>query len=378
MAMGDRLMKYMGSKRSMLNNGLGELLIEQCSQGDHFFDLFAGSAAVSWFVAEKTKNKVLCSDLQQYSFFLADAVIGRKKPLSEKELQLLTMWLSMASDISLSEAAKLEPCAINVDFVLKNRKSSSKSTFPFVKAYGGYYFSFHQASLLNNLMQSVDKLGTAKSVGIAAIIEAASNCAASPGHTAQPFQPHGNGLVAISEAWNKSIVDNVSKRMNEYALRHANLCGKAYTLDALKMVAKVHEGDLVFLDPPYSGVHYSRFYHVLESITRGIKGEVEGNGRYPTPDQRPQSDYSMRSRSFAAFQQLLEALSRKKARAIITFPNGESSNGLSGQQVKDLAEKYFRVKKELIKGRFSTLGGNNENRPARQASLELVLLLEPK
>lgn len=372
-------MKYMGSKRTMLSNGLGELLIEQCSLGGRFFDLFTGSAAVSCFVAEKTHTKVFCSDLQQYSFFLADAVIGRNKPLSAKSTEFLAQWLTKTTNKVLTGKMELlMKKEINSGFVQQSRLLSAKSKDLFVKAYGGYYFSYVQACLLSSLIESSAELGSIQSVGLAAIIEAASNCAASPGHTAQPFKPTTNGLVAIREAWSKSIVENVAKKIDDYASRYANNCGKAYTLDALKMVSKIKEGDLVFLDPPYSGVHYSRFYHVLESVARGIQGEVEGNGRYPSADQRPRSDYSLRSRSYEAFQKLLEAISQKNARAIITFPNGKSSNGLNGQQVKELAETYFRVKKELFKGRFSTMGGNNENRPARQASLELVLLLEPK
>ena len=80
----------------------------------------------------------------------------------------------------------------------------------------------------------------------------------------------------------------------------------------------------------------------------------------------------------SALDKLLQKISNKKASAIITFPANDCSNGLSGKTVKEIASKYFRVSHEIIKGRFSTMGGNNNNRPARHASEELVLVLEQK
>ncbi len=46
-------MKYMGSKRSMLLNGLGELLTEESKDAKRFIDLFSGSGAVATFVAKR-------------------------------------------------------------------------------------------------------------------------------------------------------------------------------------------------------------------------------------------------------------------------------------------------------------------------------------
>ena len=63
---------------------------------------------------------------------------------------------------------------------------------------------------------------------------------------------------------------------------------------------------------------------------------------------------------------------------IVTFPAGPASNGLSGTQVIDIAQKWFSVHCAKVKSRFSTLGGNTRNRSARMRSEELVLSLHPK
>ena len=70
-------MKYMGSKRAMLKNGLGHLLDETLVGRQRFVDLFCGSGAVSSFVAQRAAIPVLASDLQQYAVTLTNAIIER-------------------------------------------------------------------------------------------------------------------------------------------------------------------------------------------------------------------------------------------------------------------------------------------------------------
>jgi adenine-specific DNA methylase len=72
-------MKYMGSKRSMLQNGLGELLKREINGAARFVDLFTGSASVAGHVAKNFDVPVLASDLQSYSVALANAIISRRK-----------------------------------------------------------------------------------------------------------------------------------------------------------------------------------------------------------------------------------------------------------------------------------------------------------
>lgn len=370
-------MKYMGSKNTMLKNGLGELLLDQCPKSNNFFDLFSGSAAVGRYVGENTNSKVYSCDLQTYSYFLSKAITGRNEALSINQIVDLKKWIRYAKVYQTKFRNQLEYKQTQ-KFVLENRKLSKQSKSYLVKAYGGHYYSYDQILVIDYLMRNLPQEEIIRDIAMASLIETASYCAASPGHTAQPFQPKGNGLIAIMDAWKRDPIIQIEKLIDIYAKRHAKVIGESFIGDSLTFLEKVSEGDLLFLDPPYSGVHYSRFYHVLESISRRDIAEVSGRGRYPAPEERPKSDYSMRGKSQLSLNTLFETISEKKAKAIITFPNGDCSNGLSGTIVKEIANKHFKVTKELIKGRFSTLGGNNMNRPARHASEELVLLMEPK
>src|SRR5262249_3769228 len=152
-------------------------------------------------------------------------------------------------------------------------------------------------------------------------IQAASQCAASPGHTAQPFQPTLTAIKFLSESWSRDVVAYTRRNLELLGAMTAKAKGKALKADANILALDLSSDDLVFVDPPYSGVHYSRFYHVLESIASGEPGAVSGIGRYPERRKRPRSRYSVQTEAAEALEQLLKTISRRRATVIITFPD---------------------------------------------------------
>ena len=216
-------------------------------------------------------------------------------------------------------------------------------------------------------------------VALASLLFAASNCAASPGHTAQPFQATATAMPHLLTAWAKDPFEHCLKALYQICPRFSNVVGEAFVADVFDVVAELRETDLVFLDPPYSAVQYSRFYHVLETLARGSCSSVEGAGRYPPRSERPQSSFCLTTQAAASLGNLLKGISERGTTVILTFPANKSSNGLRGGEVMRIASEYFKMEKQIIQSKFSTLGGNGNDahRPARKASPELVLLLKP-
>ncbi len=380
--MGTLPLKFMGSKRAMLKNGLGEALANTVSDYERFVDLFSGSTAVACHVAENFHVPVIASDLQSFSTALSDAILSRTKPLEEN---WIPKWLKATQDKINTHPIFIESAQIQnslgdtsiCKLAKKGRHLFANIPLSFSKSYGGYYFSPLQAIQLETLRKNLPEDAYQSKVALAALIQTASMCSASPGHTAQPFNPTTNAGKYVTEAWSKDIMKLVAIRCKILSSRHALVKGIALNCDANTITNKIGQSDLVFLDPPYSGVHYSRFYHVLESLCRNAEVDVFGSGRYPCQSERPRSDYSMRSTSEAALEDLLSRLSKVGCGAIVTFPVGNASNGLSGNVVQKMAERYFTVEEAVVKGRFSTLGGNLKNRSARVVSRELLLTLTP-
>ena len=83
------MIKYMGSKRSLLRNGLGDVIGEESREGNRVVDLFCGSASVSWFAAVELGQTVLACDLQEFAVVLAGAVLGRTRPIDHSVLEMI-------------------------------------------------------------------------------------------------------------------------------------------------------------------------------------------------------------------------------------------------------------------------------------------------
>ena len=118
---------------------------------------------------------------------------------------------------------------------------------------------------------------------------------------------------------------------------------------------------------------------MFSNITRGSCSRVDGIGRYPPQSERPQSSFCLITKSATSLSHLLREISKRGATVILTFPAGMSSNGLSGDEVEEIASVSFKLEKHIVQSNFSTLGGNGTktHRPARKASAKLVLLLKP-
>jgi adenine-specific DNA-methyltransferase len=368
-------MKFMGSKRWMLQNGLGTLIAREVQYADRFLDLFSGSGAVATHVAMKYAIPVAAYDLQTFSSVLTRAVLGRENKIDSEHL-----WASwyfrarlLRNKIRPPSAAKITGASVK-----HHRQWSAQQDWILTKSYGGHYFSSLQAIWLDALRLTLPEDDPERTVALAALVQTASLCAAAPGHTAQPFQPTRTAKPFLFDAWHKNVTDCCQQVLSIIAGQHAKIQGLAEVADANEVAKSARKGDLVFIDPPYSGVHYSRFYHVLETLARGKCSDVSGRGRYPSPQERPRSKYSLQAESSEALEHLFQSISFRGAKAIVTFPLRNCSNGLSGQTVARLAKKYFDMEQSWVTSKFSTLGGNNEHRHARRRTRELILVLNSK
>ncbi len=368
-------MKYMGSKNTLLGGQLGQILLQESESAGRFVDLFAGSGAVAHFIARNTALAVMSVDLQEYARIFSASITERTVSLGDDPL--LKAWSESLADPESAEGN----LTLTKPEVLRRRASSEISSEGFItRHYGGHYFSDVQARDMDRLYASLPSVEPMRTVALAALLQVASVCAAAPGHTAQPFQPTESLLPYISQAWSRGIRTATRSALEAIAPYHAQHVGQAITGDAETVAGSLGEADLVFCDPPYSAVQYSRFYHVLEGIARGGWSEVSGRGRAPAQSSRKASAFSMKSKAPAAMQSLLETLWKRGCRTVITFPDANASNGLSGTDIIALANNNWHVETQYVDSVHSTLGGSNAGtgRGGRRTLKEAVILLSPK
>ena len=73
-------MKYMGSKRTMLENGFGATLAGHVPNARPFFDLFTGSGSVATHVTESYSFPLIATDLQSFATSMPGAIVCRDQP----------------------------------------------------------------------------------------------------------------------------------------------------------------------------------------------------------------------------------------------------------------------------------------------------------
>ena len=278
------------------------------------------------------------------------------------------------------DAISLQRALLDSDveqIVCESRLLCTNGSTPIVAAYGGYYYSPLQSLHLDYLRRTLPTTEPHRHAALAALVQTGSVCAASPGHTAQPFKPTASAGPFLKDAWLRRVPHRVKEMAAGVCIRAARVPGEARNMDANSVARELSDKDCVFVDPPYSSVQYSRFYHVLETLAVGHMVEVSGAGRYPPSKRRPRSQYSLASASSRALKDLFGALGERGCGVIVTFPAGPASNGLSGDTVVSMAKDHFLVESARVCGRFSTLGGNHHNRSARRNTEELILTLQP-
>ncbi|WAC70166.1 DNA adenine methylase [Microbacterium sp. SL75] len=375
-------MKYMGGKSALLRGSLGDLVLEEAEGADRFVDLFSGAGSVGHFVAERAARPVLSADLQTYSKVLSAVIVERVRSLEQS--LVISSWLAAArkqyDDDAVVARLRIEETVLSAHSVrVARQRASEVEGRRLTRHYGGHYFAPLQALAFDHMLSGMPEDLEIRTLALAAVIRAASACAAAPGHTAQPFQPTGTLLPYIRAAWKRDAFGEVQRQLDALAPRHARVRGHARVSDAEAVAGTLSEGDLAFCDPPYSSVQYSRFYHVLEGIARGGWDTVSGAGRAPARGDRASSDFSRRTAAVQSLTGLLQVLRLRGCQVMITFPDGNSSNGLSAAKIVELAKAQWHVTSTLVDSTHSTLGGRSEDaRGGRRKLKEAVIVLRPK
>jgi adenine-specific DNA-methyltransferase len=130
---------------------------------------------------------------------------------------------------------------------------------------------------------------------------------------------------------------------------------KTTTLDFNECLMSLPEGVTVYADPPYAPVHYSRFYHALETLVKYDYPEIGYKGRYR--NDRHQSPFSQKSNAVVAFTQLFANIVNKKSQLILSY----SDNGVVEiKYIIELAKQIFpnsyKIEIETIDHTHSTMG----------------------
>lgn len=153
---------------------------------------------------------------------------------------------------------------------------------------------------------------------------------------------------------------------------------RAYSGDVLHLLRSFRRArnapTVVYADPPYTTDHYSRYYHLLETLLRYDYPKVTGNARYRS--DRFQTPFSIKSEAAKSFDSLAAATASIGADLVVSYPE----EGLLGElrlSPMDLLQRHFRLVEvcDRIQHSHSTHGASKG--PATRAVTEIIYWARP-
>jgi adenine-specific DNA-methyltransferase len=418
-----RPVHYLGSKARLLD--VIEDALDEVAPAGPVCDLFSGSGVVAGRLARC--REVVAVDIQEYARVLASALLRPARITAPAVLARLRDTASLGplreliehERACLADAAGGRPdalCAIleqgsivaecddelAADPELARRLRHARTALPpgpdtvLTRYYGGVYFSYAQAAALDAIAAVVRRLpGDERDTALAALLGTASDVVTSIGnHFAQPVRPRTrNGgvkpatVAAVTRRRALDVTGLFAARVAQYAVApRPGGRGTAIRADYRDALRSLRGVAAVYADPPYTRDHYSRFYHVLETMALGDSPVVStstiggrtGPSRGLYRAERHQSPFCIKSSAPQAFAALFEGVADLGVPLVLSYSpyaDGHRPRLMTMAQIEALAAAHFDDVEVRSAGRMahSKLNAERVNAAASYDAEILVL-----
>lgn len=287
-----------------------ELIKDNC-EGKTFFDVFAGTGVVTEYLINDYE-KFIIND-----FLYSNEVIYKGFLLQENyDMDKLT---NIVEIYNKKDRRKLKDNYVSINF-------------------GNKYFNANDAKLIGKIREDLETKISKKQINykeyyilLSSLLFSIDKIANTCGHY---------------DAYRK--IDNIESKF-KYELILPKKLDKnqkieIYRDDSNKLAKRV-KADIAFIDPPYNSRQYSRFYHVLENITKWEKPELYGTALKPKEENM--SEYCKTSAP-KIFKDLIDNINAKYI--VVTYNNtynsksSSSKNKITLEEIKKILEKKGKTK----------------------------------
>lgn len=350
------LLKYMGSKREIIDF-IEESVDDLNVDSRWFCDLFTGSSIVAG--SFKDRYNIHANDIQTYSeifakTYLADYSKIEPNLLDDVEIDVnwyvaefkrkhpeLSFKYNKAMDlVSFLKVEKEQQKLINEDFGL--------GFHLFTQYYSGTYWSMEQCIWIDSIRAVAESYKNQYSNQVvyyaimSSLMYAMSYTSQSTGHYAQYRDARTeSSMLDILNYRERDLWSYFVRKFLELIEIESNLHFKykVTSLDYLDCLRIIESDSIVYADPPYQSVHYSRFYHVLETLVKYDHPKVEFKGRYR--EDRHQSPFCKKTTVKKAFENLFEGVCQKNSHLILSYSD---TGMISLEEINAIAKKVFLKK----------------------------------
>jgi len=240
--------RYIGNKQKLIE-WIFSILDKEC-KGKSFTDIFAGTGVVA-AVASKHFDEIILNDFLHSNQVIYKAFFGNGKWDKEKINTIIK------------------------DYNNINGEDLDENYFS--RNFGGKYFSKNSAKIIGFIRENIEEnrgnlTEREYNILISSLLYSIDKIANTVGHYDAYFKKE-----FVDDNFFMRPIDPIKTKEVSIFREDANL------------LAKQIQTDIVYIDPPYNSRQYSRFYHVLETLTKWDRPELHGVALKPEPENM--SDY---------------------------------------------------------------------------------------
>lgn len=351
------IIKYMGSKRELVRDIV--YTINEIYEGEAVCDLFAGTSILSGALGQNVS--MYSNDIQEYSAILAKTYLGNynwkkfegliedliavaQQHVDRVHQHYPNLQFSYEFEQSLNEFNTIEQQQqklIYLDF-------KDVGHHLFIKNYSGTYWSFEQCLWIDALRVAAEEYSKTPVYYpiLSSLMFAMAYNAQSTGHYAQYRDANNtdsmNDIIIYRK---KEILPYFKSKLTELieSLGKNDFKHIVTSLDYRECLDNLPTGVLVYADPPYAFVHYSRFYHALETLVKYDYPEVLFKGRYRS--DRHQSPFCKRTEVRNAFREMFIRVKHKSAKIILSYSD---TGMISVEDILNIAQNSLGNKYDVF------------------------------
>lgn len=384
------ILNYQGNKTSLIPF-INKNIKKYISPGDTVCDIFAGSGSVSSSL--KDEYTIVANDMELYSSIISSALLNTpsKSSLNDTKKAFESSFkLNLKKKLIMNEKIVAEERALLLDddndglVVLYNsiptiwnmlddnitaKKLRKKNNYDlFLRYYSGSYFGIEQSIVIDALVQSIKSFEkNERDVLFSCLFFSMKETVFSKdGHMAQPLNIVKNPSRHLKQR-KKDVFYYFIVKLDEFIDKAENYTctrNKIYNKDLADLLldedfVKSNDIKLIYADPPYTDMQYSRYYHLLNVAARydypepTISRGSFTKGLYT--DGRNQSELSKRS---TAKNRLFELFTFCKKNNILlalsyAYPRDSKKQNVdrytvSIEELVEMAKEIFGSKKVQI------------------------------
>lgn len=261
----------------------------------------------------------------------------------------------------------------------------------FTLNYAMPYFSLNQAIYIDSFRCAIQKMYNNKEISeteyyvyLSLLIYGLECCVTSIGdHFAQPqiFKlikeaKYQKGIEKLISKKRITLHDTLLEKQKEFnkmdfsKYNQENKCYNMNAIDLLKDESIMQKVDVIYIDPPYTNAHYSRFYHILETLVNYDYPDIEFNGRYSK--NRFQSAFCQKKQAAKEFETMISLCSKQNKKIIISYSDTTQCL-ISYDEICSICKKYY---KNIYINKIKYLYKNLGQKPNKVKGNELLIVCQ--